>query len=60
MTKLTQLNNINKNRTRKQVSGRIYYLQLKLFGVRRRVYQTKLLVWKPLELMTYSGVLAST
>ena len=44
----------------KQISGRIYYLQLKLFGVRRRVYQTKLLVWKPLELMTYSGVLAST
>lgn len=35
-----------------QISGRIYYLQLKLFGVRRRVYQTKPLVWKPLELMS--------
>ena len=42
-----------------QISGRICYLQLKLSGVRRRVNQTKHLVWKPLELMTYSGVLES-
>ena len=41
-----------------QISGRICYLQLKLSGV-RRVNQTKHLVWKPLELMTYSGVLES-